>query len=52
MIIRTPPPRRLGLDEPIRLDGRIVGYVSSGAYGFTASPRSFLSHPEPVEILV
>jgi diaminopimelate decarboxylase len=29
-----------------------VVVLQSGAYGFSASPRSFLSHPEPLEILV
>jgi diaminopimelate decarboxylase len=32
--------------------GDLVAVMQSGAYGFTASPRSFLSHPEPQEILV
>jgi diaminopimelate decarboxylase len=32
--------------------GDWVAVLQSGAYGFTASPRSFLSHPEPVEIVV
>jgi diaminopimelate decarboxylase len=32
--------------------GDLVAVFQSGAYGFTASPRSFLSHPEPVELLV
>ncbi len=27
--------------------GDLVAVFQSGAYGFTASPRSFLSHPEP-----
>jgi len=26
--------------------------LQSGAYGFTASPTAFLSHPPPVEVLV
>lgn len=30
----------------------LVAVFQSGAYGFTASPRSFLSHPEPAEIVV
>lgn len=33
------------------LDDLVVIY-QSGAYGFTASPRDFLSHPQPVEMLV
>ena len=31
--------------------GDLVAVFQSGAYGFTASPRGFLSHPEPAEIL-
>jgi diaminopimelate decarboxylase len=30
----------------------LVAVFQSGAYGLTASPRGFLSHPEPAEILV
>ena len=32
--------------------GDFVVVMQSGAYGFTASPTAFLSHPEPVETLV
>jgi diaminopimelate decarboxylase len=32
--------------------GDLVVVLQSGAYGLTASPRGFLSHPEPAEILV
>ena len=32
--------------------GDLVAVFQSGAYGFTASPRGFLSHPEPGEMLV
>ncbi|NVJ49841.1 MAG: pyridoxal-dependent decarboxylase, exosortase A system-associated [Gammaproteobacteria bacterium] len=32
--------------------GDIVAIYQSGAYGFTASPREFLSHPQPIEVLV
>lgn len=32
--------------------GDLVVVLQSGAYGFTASPRGFLSHPEPVELVV
>jgi diaminopimelate decarboxylase len=32
--------------------GDLVVVFQSGAYGLTASPRGFLSHPEPVEVLV
>jgi diaminopimelate decarboxylase len=30
----------------------LVAVFQSGAYGLTASPRAFLSHPEPAEILL
>ena len=30
----------------------LVAVFQSGAYGFTASPRGFLSHPEPLEVVV
>jgi diaminopimelate decarboxylase len=32
--------------------GDLVAVFQSGAYGFTASPHRFLSHPSPVEMLV
>ena len=32
--------------------GDLVVVFQSGAYGYTASPRGFLSHPEPAEVLV
>ena len=32
--------------------GDLIVIYQSGAYGFSASPRDFLSHPHPVEILV
>jgi len=32
--------------------GDLVVLFQSGAYGFTASPTRFLSHAEPVEVLV
>jgi len=32
--------------------GDLVAVFQSGAYGFTASPLGFLSHPAPAEILV
>jgi diaminopimelate decarboxylase len=37
---------------PVAVPGDLVVVLQSGAYGFTASPRGFLSHPEPVEVLV
>lgn len=32
--------------------GDLVAVMQSGAYGFSASPHGFLSHPPPVEVLV
>jgi diaminopimelate decarboxylase len=32
--------------------GDLVVVFQSGAYGLTASPRGFLSHPEPIELLI
>jgi len=32
--------------------GDLVVIFQSGAYGYSASPRDFLSHPQPVEMLV
>lgn len=32
--------------------GDLVAVLQSGAYGYTASPHRFLSHPMPVEVLV
>jgi diaminopimelate decarboxylase len=32
--------------------GDLVVIYQSGAYGYTASPRDFLSHPQPIEMLV
>ena len=32
--------------------GDLIAVYQSGAYGLTASPRGFLSHPEPAEVLV
>jgi diaminopimelate decarboxylase len=34
------------------LEGDFIVVLQSGAYGYTASPRDFLGHPQPVEILV
>lgn len=33
-------------------EGDLIVVFQSGAYGFTASPHHFLSHPSPVEVLV
>ncbi|WP_025321612.1 pyridoxal-dependent decarboxylase, exosortase A system-associated [Deferrisoma camini] len=48
------PLDRLGSKvEMPRLDaGALVAVMVAGAYGFTASPRSFLGHPEPGEAVV
>ncbi len=32
--------------------GDLVAIFQSGAYGYSASPRDFLSHPHPAEVLV
>lgn len=32
--------------------GDLVAVFQSGAYGYTASPRGFLSHPEPAELVL
>jgi diaminopimelate decarboxylase len=32
--------------------GDLIVIFQSGAYGFSASPAAFLSHPVPVEVLV
>lgn len=32
--------------------GDLIVVLQSGAYGYTASPTHFLSHPQPVEVLV
>jgi diaminopimelate decarboxylase len=41
-----------GVDLP-KLDvGDLVAVLQSGAYGLTASPTAFLSHPRPAEVLV
>ncbi|WP_301103284.1 pyridoxal-dependent decarboxylase, exosortase A system-associated [Propionivibrio sp.] len=37
---------------PVAEAGDFVVVFQSGAYGFSASPHSFLSHPPPVEIVV
>ncbi len=36
---------------PVQI-GDLIVVFQSGAYGYTASPHHFLSHPEPVEVLV
>ncbi|MBS1188679.1 MAG: pyridoxal-dependent decarboxylase, exosortase system-associated [Rhodocyclaceae bacterium] len=40
------------MELPVARPGDLVVIFQSGAYGLTASPRGFLSHPGPVEVLV
>jgi diaminopimelate decarboxylase len=40
------------MELPRAMPGDLVVVLQSGAYGLTASPRGFLSHPEPAELLV
>jgi diaminopimelate decarboxylase len=40
------------MDLPHAEPGDLIAVLQSGAYGFTASPRDFLSHPQPTEVLV
>jgi len=40
------------VEEPVAAEGDFVVIGMSGAYGATASPRGFLSHRGPVELLV
>jgi diaminopimelate decarboxylase len=37
---------------PVAAVGDLVVVFQSGAYGLTASPSAFLSHPAPIEVLV
>ncbi len=41
-----------GVAVPPANIGDLVVVFQAGAYGLTASPTAFLSHPSPVEILV
>jgi diaminopimelate decarboxylase len=41
-----------GVALPSAAIGDLVVVFQAGAYGLTASPTAFLSHPEPVEVLV
>lgn len=41
-----------GVDLPRLQPGDLVAVLQSGAYGLTASPTAFLSHPAPSEVLV
>lgn len=40
------------MDLPCAEIGDFVAVFQSGAYGYTASPLNFLSHPHPVEVFV
>jgi diaminopimelate decarboxylase len=40
------------MDLPVADVGDLVVVFQAGAYGLTASPTAFLSHPAPVEVLV
>lgn len=40
------------VDLPEAQEGDLVAVLNSGAYGFSASPQLFLSHPAPKEIIV
>ncbi len=40
------------MDLPHAEPGDLIAVLQSGAYGFSASPRDFLSHPQPLEVLV
>jgi len=40
------------MELPVAGPGDLVVVYQSGAYGFTASPLQFLSHPSPAEVLV
>ena len=40
------------MELPVAEPGDLVVVFQSGAYGPTASPQKFLSHPAPVEVLV
>lgn len=40
------------MDLPQADSGDLIVILQSGAYGLTASPTRFLSHPEPMEVLV
>ena len=40
------------MELPVADIGDLVVVFQAGAYGLTASPTAFLSHPAPVEVLV
>lgn len=37
---------------PVCAPGDLIAVLQSGAYGYTASPLAFLSHPPPAQVLV
>ena len=41
-----------GVELPRADIGDLVVVFQAGAYGLTASPTAFLSHPSPIEVLV
>ncbi|HWU85303.1 MAG TPA: pyridoxal-dependent decarboxylase, exosortase A system-associated, partial [Rhodocyclaceae bacterium] len=40
------------VELPVAAPGDLIAVFQSGAYGYSASPRDFLSHPWPEEILL
>ncbi|MCX9156869.1 pyridoxal-dependent decarboxylase, exosortase A system-associated [Niveibacterium sp. 24ML] len=40
------------MELPTAKEGDLLVVFQSGAYGMSASPRDFLSHPQPLEVLV
>lgn len=40
------------LELPRLARGDVVAFLKSGAYGLTASPTRFISHPDPTEVMV
>jgi len=40
------------VELPVAGVGDLIAIFQAGAYGLTASPTGFLSHPAPVEVLV
>ena len=40
------------MELPVAEVGDLIAVFQSGAYGYTASPLGFLSHPLPVELVV
>ncbi len=40
------------MELPLATIGDLIAVYQSGAYGYTASPRDFLSHSHPIELLL